>query len=269
MRRKWINIVVLALLLTIIAAPFAARAEAAVVRYTYRYSPTKGWQLIAAPKVTKITVSCKYACYRVKEGDTLASISQRFNTTVEKLMQLNRLKTAVVKPGQLILIPLNYNKPAPEPEPQPEPKPEPQPEPQPEPKPEPKPVTGLNQAEQTMLDLVNAERTKLGLKPLQIDLELVKLARLKSQDMINLNYFSHQSPTYGSPFEMMKAAGISYRLAGENLAGAPTVERAHTGLMNSPGHRANILNPSYTHIGIGAISGGRYGMMFTQLFVGR
>lgn len=253
MRRKWINIVVLALLLTIIAAPFAARAEAAVVRYTYRYSPTKGWQLIAAPKVTKITVSCKYACYRVKEGDTLASISQRFNTTVEKLMQLNRLKTAVVKPGQLILIPLNYNKPAPKPEPQPEPK----------------PVTGLNQAEQTMLDLVNAERTKLGLKPLQIDLELVKLARLKSQDMINLNYFSHQSPTYGSPFEMMKAAGISYRLAGENLAGAPTVERAHTGLMNSPGHRANILNPSYTHIGIGAISGGRYGMMFTQLFVGR
>jgi uncharacterized YkwD family protein len=264
---------VLALLLTIIAAPFAARAEAAVVRYTYRYSPTKGWQLIAAPKVTKITVSCKYACYRVKEGDTLASISQRFNTTVEKLMQLNRLKTAVVKPGQLILIPLNYNKPAPEPEPKPEPQPEPQPEPkpepQPEPKPEPKPVTGLNQAEQTMLDLVNAERTKLGLKPLQIDLELVKLARLKSQDMINLNYFSHQSPTYGSPFEMMKAAGISYRLAGENLAGAPTVERAHTGLMNSPGHRANILNPSYTHIGIGAISGGRYGMMFTQLFVGR
>ena len=120
-----------------------------------------------------------------------------------------------------------------------------------------------------MLDLVNAERTKLGLKPLQIDLELVKLARLKSQDMINLNYFSHQSPTYGSPFELMIAAVISYRLAGENLAGAPTVERAHTGLMNSPGHRANILNPSYTHIGIGAISGGRYGMMFTQLFVGR
>ena len=100
-------------------------------------------------------------------------------------------------------------------------------------------------------------------------MELTRLARLKSQDMINLNYFAHQSPTYGSPFDMMKAAGVTYRYAGENLAGAPTVEQAHTGLMNSPGHRANILNPNFTHIGIGAITGGRYGMMFTQMFVGR
>jgi len=120
-----------------------------------------------------------------------------------------------------------------------------------------------------MLELLNRERVSLGLRPLQADLELTRLARLKSQDMINLNYFAHQSPTYGSPFEMMRAAGVTFRLAGENLAGSATVTRAHTALMNSPGHRANILNPGFTHIGIGAISGGRFGMMFTQLFVGR
>jgi uncharacterized protein YkwD len=68
---------------------------------------------------------------------------------------------------------------------------------------------------------------------------------------------------------MMRAAGVTYRYAGENLAGAPSVERAHSGLMNSPGHRANILNPNFTHIGIGALNVGPYGMMFTQMFVGR
>ncbi|HHX74021.1 MAG TPA: hypothetical protein GX699_03870 [Firmicutes bacterium] len=120
-----------------------------------------------------------------------------------------------------------------------------------------------------MLGLVNAERAKAGLAPLKVDMALVKLARLKSEDMIKNGYFAHQSPTYGSPFEMMKAAGITYRIAGENLAGAPTVERAHSGLMNSPGHRANILRPSFTHVGIGIVSGGPYGMMFTQMFVGR
>ncbi len=119
-----------------------------------------------------------------------------------------------------------------------------------------------------MLNLVNQERARAGLKPLQMDLNLVKLARLKAQDMINLGYFDHNSPTYGSPFDMMKKYGVSYRYAGENLAGAPTVDSAHTNLMNSPGHRANILNANYTRVGIGVVSGGRYGKMFVQMFNG-
>jgi uncharacterized YkwD family protein len=130
-------------------------------------------------------------------------------------------------------------------------------------------VKGLTANEKAMLDLVNKEREKAGLKPLAADLELVRLARMKSQDMIDKGYFSHTSPTYGSPFDMMKKAGISYKVAGENLAGASTVQQAHTSLMNSDGHRRNILNPNFDHIGIGIIEGGPYGMMFTQMFTGQ
>ncbi|MGE5580066.1 MAG: CAP domain-containing protein [Bacillota bacterium] len=159
--------------------------------------------------------------------------------------------------------------PKPAPKPAPTPQPAPQPAPTPEPKPETPPATGLTAKEQQMINLVNQERAKAGLKPLAVDMTLVKLARMKSQDMIDKNYFAHQSPTYGSPFDMMKSAGVTYRTAGENLAGASTVERAHTNLMNSSGHRANILNANFTHIGIGIIEGGPYGMMLTQMFIGK
>jgi uncharacterized YkwD family protein len=119
-----------------------------------------------------------------------------------------------------------------------------------------------------MISLVNQERQRAGLKALAVDQRLVRLARLKSQDMVDKGYFSHQSPTYGSPFDMMKNAGVSYRWAGENLAGAGSVDRAHESLMNSSGHRANILRPEFTHIGIGVVSGGPYGKMYTQMFIG-
>ncbi len=119
-----------------------------------------------------------------------------------------------------------------------------------------------------MYDLVNQERARAGLNPLEADMSLVKLARMKAKDMIDNGYFSHTSPTYGSPFDMMKAYGVKYRYAGENLAGAPTVETAHTSLMNSPGHRANILNANFTMAGIGVVSGGPYGKMFVQMFTG-
>jgi len=127
---------------------------------------------------------------------------------------------------------------------------------------------GLSAGEQQMLNLVNQERVAAGLQPLQVDMALVKLARLKAREMIDKGYFAHQSPTYGSPFEMIKAAGIEYRYAGENLAGASTVDSAHKNLMNSPGHRANILNDNYTKAGIGVVDGGPYGKMFVQLFTG-
>lgn len=119
-----------------------------------------------------------------------------------------------------------------------------------------------------MVELVNRERQQAGLQPLKVDSRLVRLARQKSQDMVDKGYFGHNSPTYGSPFEMMKDAGVSYRYAGENIAGAGTVARAHAGLMNSTGHRANILNPNFTHIGIGVASGSPYGKIFTQMFIG-
>lgn len=120
-----------------------------------------------------------------------------------------------------------------------------------------------------MVDLVNAERSRAGLPALQVDPVLVGLARLKSEDMVAKGYFGHISPTYGSPFAMMDQAGVRYRYAGENLAGAPTVDVAHRALMNSPGHRANILNPHFTHVGIGIARGGPYGYMYTQMFTGQ
>jgi uncharacterized YkwD family protein len=124
-------------------------------------------------------------------------------------------------------------------------------------------------AEETqLLDLVNKERTSRGLNALTADMRLVKAARMKSMDMIKNNYFGHTSPTYGSPFDLIKSQGVTYHTAGENLAGAATVDRAHTLLMNSTGHRANILNASYTNIGIGIIHGGPYGLMITQEFTG-
>lgn len=166
--------------------------------------------------------------------------------------------------------------PEPEPTPEPEPKPEPaMPTPEPEPQPQPKPDpqfgqdTGtLTQDEREMVELVNRERQQAGLQPLKVDSRLVHLARQKSQDMVDKGYFGHNSPTYGSPFEMMKNAGVLYRYAGENIAGAGTVTRAHAGLMNSTGHRANILNPNFTHVGIGVVSGSPYGKIFTQMFIG-
>lgn len=133
-----------------------------------------------------------------------------------------------------------------------------------------KPVStaSITAEEQQMVSLVNQERTSRGLAALSVDSKLVKVARMKSQDMIDKNYFGHQSPTYGSPFDLMKAQGVTYRYAGENLAGADTVQRAHTNLMNSAGHRANILNANFTKVGIGVVHGGPYGLMISQEFTG-
>ena len=115
--------------------------------------------------------------------------------------------------------------------------------------------------------LVNAERQKAGCSPLKHNWELSRVARYKSQDMKDLGYFSHTSPTYGSPFQMIKSFGITYRTAGENIAkGYSTPAAVVSGWMSSPGHRANILNPSFTEMGVGYVSGGHY---WTQMFIGR
>lgn len=118
--------------------------------------------------------------------------------------------------------------------------------------------------EEQVVALVNEQREANELKPLTLSNELSDVARAKSQDMHDKNYFSHTSPTYGSPFDMMKEFGISYRSAGENIAmGYATPEAVVKGWMNSSGHRANILNNSYTQIGVGYVADGHY---WTQLF---
>lgn len=121
-------------------------------------------------------------------------------------------------------------------------------------------------SENTMLDLINQERTKAGLKQLTFSKALQKLAREYATDMFKRGYFSHYNPEGKSPFDRMDEARISYLAAGENLALAPNVTLAHQGLMNSPGHRANILSPDYGKVGIGVIDGGMYGEMFVQEF---
>lgn len=119
--------------------------------------------------------------------------------------------------------------------------------------------------EAEVVRLVNEIRRQNGLKPLTQDWQLSRVARYKSEDMRKLSYFSHTSPTYGSPFDMMRSFGISYRTAGENIAkGYKTPEAVVNGWMNSPGHRANILNSTYTHIGVGYVASGNY---WTQMFI--
>lgn len=120
-----------------------------------------------------------------------------------------------------------------------------------------------------ILQLCNAERAKVGAKPLKANADLTKLATMKSQDIVQKNYFSHQSPTYGSPFDMMKTYGISYMYAGENLAINQNADAAHTAWMNSEGHRRNILNPDFTEIGIGIYAKGNGSFVYTQMFIGR
>ncbi|WP_445683122.1 CAP domain-containing protein [Solibacillus sp. FSL H8-0538] len=126
-------------------------------------------------------------------------------------------------------------------------------------------ATDIDAIEAAVVELTNAERAKAGLQPLQAYTPLMAAAREKSQDMKDKNYFSHTSPTYGSPFDRLKALGISYQAAGENIAkGQRTAEEVVTAWMNSEGHRANILNENFTHIGVGYV---KEGNIWTQQFI--
>jgi len=128
-----------------------------------------------------------------------------------------------------------------------------------------------NAIELEVFQLVNKERANQGLPALKLDDEVGKVARAKSQDMNDNNYFSHTSPTYGSPFDMLKQYGVSYRGAAENIAaGQRSPEAVMKSWMNSPGHRQNILSKSHTHIGIGYVEGNsQYGNYWTQMFISK
>ena len=175
--------------------------------------------------------------YTVKKGDSLWKIAVSYQVGLSEIKAENpTIKNYdLIYPGQIINIPtLNAS---------------------------------VDAYEREVVRLVNLERTKAGLSPLEYDWQISRVARYKSEDMQKNKYFSHTSPTYGSPFNMMKSFGISYKTAGENIArGYQTPSAVVNGWMNSKGHRANILNSSFTHIGVGYVASGNY---WTQMFVGR
>lgn len=175
--------------------------------------------------------------HTVVSGDTLWKLAVKYEVGVSELKSANpQIKNFdLIYPGDKITIPTLDSK-----------------------------VTGY---EQEVIRLVNEIRAENGLKALTYDWELSRVARYKSQDMKDNGYFSHTSPVYGTPFQMIKNFGISYRSAGENIAkGYSTPQAVVNGWMNSSGHRANILNANYTHIGVGYVASGNY---WTQMFIGK
>ena len=129
--------------------------------------------------------------------------------------------------------------------------------------------SNISADEKEVLNLINNQRSQYGLKPLEIDYELQRVAKIKAQDRVDNNYFAHESPVYGTPFNMIKNFGISYKTAGENIAGNYTNNGAVTAWMNSQGHRANILNGSFTYTGIGVVNSSKYGKIYVQMFIGK
>ena len=173
--------------------------------------------------------------HTVVRGDSMWKIAVRYQVGISEILSANPqvANPNLIYPGQIINVPLTDSR-----------------------------VTAY---EAKVIELVNDIRKDQGLSPLTANWELSRVARYKSQDMHDRRYFSHTSPTYGSPFQMMKNFGISYRSAGENIAkGYATPEAVVKGWMNSPGHRANILNKSFTHIGVGYVENGSY---WTQMFI--
>ncbi len=176
------------------------------------------------------------AYHTVAAGDTMWKIASRYKVGTSEVISANpQVKNPdLIYPGQKLTIP-EQNK-------------------------------AVTSYESEVVRLVNEVRSQNGLKPLTEDWELSRVARYKSQDMHDKGYFSHTSPTYGTPFQMMKSFGLTYRTAGENIAyGYATPQKVMEGWMNSSGHRANILNASYTRIGVGYVPSGNY---WTQMFIG-
>ena len=175
--------------------------------------------------------------HTVVKGDTLWKIAVKYKVGLSEIKSANtNIKNYdLIYPGDVINIPEKNEK--------------------------------VDSFEAEVIRLVNEIRKERGLSSLSYDWQLARVARYKSMDMQSLGYFSHTSPTYGSPFDMMKSFGISYRSAGENIArGYSTPKSVVNGWMNSSGHRANILNSSYTHIGVGYVEEGNY---WTQMFITR
>ncbi len=125
----------------------------------------------------------------------------------------------------------------------------------------------MSSNEKEVFELINKQRTANGLSALKVDSEVQRVAKIKAQDMVNNNYFSHNSPTYGTPFQMLQSFKVSYKTAGENIAGNSSNTGAVNAWMNSSGHKANILNNSFNYTGIGVVSSPKYGKIYVQMFI--
>ena len=197
---------------------------------TFLITATLASSMLAAP------ANAASLSHTVVKGDTMWKIASNYQVGTSEIIQANPQVSNpdLIYPGQVLCIPQLDS--------------------------------SVASYEHEVVRLVNEIRQQNGLKPLTENWELSRVARYKSQDMLDNRYFSHTSPTYGSPFQMIKAFGLSYSTAGENIAkGYASPQAVVNGWMNSSGHRANILNVSYTQIGIGYVAQGNY---WTQMFIG-
>ena len=191
---------------------------------------------VSAVAMLLLSTSALALSHTVKSGDTMWKLAVKYQVGTSEIIQANPQVSNpdLIYPGQVLTIPETD--------------------------------TAVTSFEQEVIRLVNAARRENGLSALTHNWELSRVTRYKSQDMADNRYFSHTSPTYGSPFQMIKNFGISYRTAGENIAaGQRTPKAVVDAWMNSSGHRANILNASYTQIGVGYVADGNY---WTQMFLG-
>lgn len=191
---------------------------------------------VSAVAMLLLSTSALALSHTVKSGDTMWKLAVKYQVGTSEIIQANPQVSNpdLIYPCQVLTIPETD--------------------------------TAVTSFEQEVIRLVNAARRENGLSALTHNWELSRVARYKSQDMADNRYFSHTSPTYGSPFQMIKNFGISYRTAGENIAaGQRTPKAVVDAWMNSSGHRANILNASYTQIGVGYVADGNY---WTQMFIG-
>ena len=197
---------------------------------TFLITATLASSMLAAP------ANAASLSHTVVKGDTMWKIASNYQVGTSEIIQANPQVSNpdLIYPGQVLCIPQLDS--------------------------------SVASYEHEVVRLVNEIRQQNGLKPLTENWELSRVARYKSQDMLDHRYFSHTSPTYGSPFQMLKVFGLSYRTAGENIAkGYSSPQAVVNGWMNSSGHRANILNASYTQIGVGYVAQGHY---WTQMFIG-
>ncbi len=192
--------------------------------------------IIMSVAILAIGVSAETS-HTVVSGDTMWKIAVRYQVGLSEIKAANPQisNPDLIYPGQVLTIPTVSN--------------------------------SVTSYEQEVIRLVNDIRVQNGLSKQTYDWELGRVARYKSQDMRDNRYFSHTSPVYGTPFQMIKSFGITYRTAGENIArGQASPQAVVNAWMNSAGHRANILNASYTQIGVGYVADGHY---WTQMFIGK
>ncbi|WP_077210854.1 SafA/ExsA family spore coat assembly protein [Bacillus dakarensis] len=196
------------------------------------------WLLISLIVVP--TISHAQQVHTVSRGDTLWEISVWYQVGLSEIIAANPQfrNPNMIYPGQRVTIPGHQE--------------------------------AAKSIESQVIQLTNQERAKYGLKPLRANWELSRVARYKSEDMRDRNYFSHTSPSYGSPFDMIRSFGLTYRSAAENIAaGQTTPQQVVQAWMNSEGHRRNILSASYTEIGVGYAEGGSRRHYWTQMFISR